>query len=364
MIAGTGGQAAPGGDPGDDAPIMPALRGGMGAMGGEGGMPGGGMMRPGMGMRVPGGGMPGGGMPGGGMMPRPGGMGMGMPGGGEGGYGGGMPTYTPPKYQLIRYTDKDVQPGRKYRYRFSVMVYDPNHPDPTAIPPSAASLHDEVRKRVQELDKEDAAKPKDRQTGLAYKTYWRFTPWSEASPVAEVPRGASVYAGKVTPRVLAKVKGVDVAAEPVASALAVVFDPSKKADVPGEAPSVGRGYVLNFSLDAKDKDRAPKVIHPVTKDIVELEKYNVTTNAMVADLIGGEPIKPVAAGAGSQTLSAIGEMLIVDADGKLHVQNEGDDILQYRRFTVPKPDPKAAKTAPSSDMPGGEGAMPVRGRLP
>jgi hypothetical protein len=331
-----------------------------------GGMPGGGMMpRPGgMGMGMPGGGMPGGGMPGGGMMPRPGGMGMGMPGGGEGGYGGGMPTYTPPKYQLIRYTDKDVQPGRKYRYRFSVMVYDPNHPDPTAIPPSAASLHDEVRKRVQELDKEDAAKPKDRQTGLAYKTYWRFTPWSEASPVAEVPRGASVYAGKVTPRVLAKVKGVDVAAEPVASALAVVFDPSKKADVPGEAPSVGRGYVLNFSLDAKDKDRAPKVIHPVTKDIVELEKYNVTTNAMVADLIGGEPIKPVAAGAGSQTLSAIGEMLIVDADGKLHVQNEGDDILQYRRFTVPKPDPKAAKTAPSSDMPGGEGAMPVRGRLP
>lgn len=307
------------------------------------------------GMRPGGMGMPGGGMPGGGMMGgmRPGGMGM--PGGEGGmGYGGGMQTYTPPKHQLIRFTDKDVVPGHKYRYRFRVIVYDPNHPDLSMPPPSAASLHEDVRKRLKTQDTEDAAKPKNQQTGLPFRTYWRFTPWSDASPVAVVPRGEQVFAGKVTPRPPMKVKGIDVASEPMATALAIVFDHTKKTDVAGEFNGASRGYVLNFALDPKDK---PKVIHPVTKEVVELEKYNVTTNAMVADLMGGEPIKPIVTGSAAQTLSGLGEMLIVDSDGRMHVQNEGDDILQFRRFTVPKPDPKALK-APADGAGGLEGGMP------
>ena len=58
-------------------------------------------------------------------------------------------------------------------------------------------------------------------------------------------------------------------------------------------------------------------------------------------------------------------MLIVDADGKLHVQNEAQDVVNLRRYTVPKPDPKAAATAGAAGdgyMPGGTPARPGRTR--
>jgi hypothetical protein len=364
----------------DDAPSAPAF--GAPGMPGMPGMPGGGeggyggSMRPGMNRMGGGGegGMPGGmpgmggGMrPGGGMtMPRPGGAQM--MGGGEGGYGGygtGMTTYTPPKHQLIRFTDVNVKPGRKYRYRTRVMVHDPNHPMLGVTPPTSASLAETARKRVKEIDIADAARPKDKQTGLPHRTYWLWTPWSEPSPIAEVPHGERVYAGKSLFRTPVKVKNVDVPNEPAGTALAIVFAHDKVADVPGELTNVGRGYVLNFSLDGKavEADKKPKVIHPVTKEVVDLDKYNIVTNAMVADIMGGEPIKPIVTGSASQTLTNIGEMLIMDASGKLHVQNEAEDILQFRRYTVPKEEKtKKAKDDTAGGLEGGmPGGRPRRG---
>jgi hypothetical protein len=136
-----------------------------------------------------------------------------------------------------------------------------------------------------------------------------------------------------------------------------VFDHSKIADIPTENDKVGRGSVLNFV------QKAAKVIHPVTKEVIEIPEYNVTTNALVADLMGGETIRAINAGTTSTTLTALGELLVVDADGKLHVQNEGQDIENVRRFTVPKVDPKAAKAAADAAAGlSGEGAAPVRGR--
>ncbi|HEY2412162.1 MAG TPA: hypothetical protein VGI40_07965 [Pirellulaceae bacterium] len=355
----------------DDAPSSPTF--GAPGMPGMPGMPGGGEGGYGSGMRLGmnrmggggEGGMPGmgGGMrPGGGMtMPRPGGAPM--MGGGEGGYGAaGMATSTPPKYQLIRFTDVNVKPGRKYRYRTRVMVHDPNHPMLGVTPPTNASLAETARKRVKEIDTSDAARPKDKQTGLAYRTYWLWTPWSEPSPIAEVPHGERVFAGKVTQRMLMRLKNVDVTDEPAATALAVVFAQDKVADVPGEIANARRGYVLNVALDGKsvDKDKIPKVIHPVTKEVVDLDKYNIVTNAMVADIMGGEQIRPIVTTTASQTLTNIGEMLIMDANGKLHVQNEADDILQFRRYTVPKEEKPKKKE--KDDTAGGlEGGRPRRG---
>ncbi len=377
---GTGTPTTPPDDEAPSAPILGPGAGGFPGGGGEGGMGGGlggmgGGMRPGM-NRMPGGGGEGGmmgggmgggmrpgGMMGGGMM-RPGGMG-GMSGGGEsgmGGYGMGMPTYTPPKFQLIRFTDKEVTPGKKYRYRFNVWLHDPNHPAVTVPSPSNASLHENVRKRIKELDTADAAKPKSKQTNQPFRTYWLVSPWSEPSPIAEVPRGERVYAGKVTPRPPTRIKNVDVASEPVATALAIVFDTGNRADVPGET-NVGRGSVLNFSLDGNTQKAGTKLIHPVIKEIVDVEKYTFTTNAMVADLMGGDPIKPIVTGSGAQTLSGLGEMLVVDGDGRLRVQNEADDIYQYRRYTVPKPDPKVKLPQDGTGLPGGGEMLPGgRGR--
>jgi hypothetical protein len=365
------GAVAQAGTPGDDdAPSAPAFGApGMPGMpgGGEGGMPGmGGGMRPGFNRMGSGGegGMPGmgGGMrAGGSMLPRAGGTPMGGGEGGYGSYGAGMPTYTPPKFQLIRFTDTKVIPGHKYRYRVRVMVHDPNHPNLLLgfTAPTSASLGETARKRVKETETADAARPKDKQSGLAYRTYWRFTDWSEPSPIADIPYGERVYAGKAIQRTVARVKGVDVAGEPAATTLAVVFAHDKVADVPGELSNVGRGYVLNFSLDGKavEAEKKPKVIHPVTKEVVDLDKFNIVTNAMVADIMGGEQIRPIVTSSASQTLTNIGEMLIMDASGKLHVQNEADDILQFRRYTIPKEE-KSKKKDKDETAGGLEGGTP------
>src|SRR5213075_446964 len=111
----------------------------------------------------------------------------------------------------------------------------------------------------------------------------------------------------------------------------------------------------------KLKENPAKVIHPVTKEVVDLEKYNVVTNAMIADIMGGEDIKSIVTSSASQKLTNIGEILVMDADGKLHVQNEADDILQFRRHTIPKEEKSKAKADPTGLGEGGPGGrMPAR----
>jgi hypothetical protein len=370
MAATAGGPTTAGGD--DDAPLARS------GVGGVGGMPGGGEGGPGM-MRGPGM-MPGGpgGMPGGGSMRGP--MGSGMPGGGmpggfrPGGYGRGgeesaggygnanAQTYTPPKYQLIRYTDTHVEPGRKYRYRIRVRLNDPNHPDLTYYQsPSTASLHKSVRDRLAPIDEADKAKGKD-QNGFPIRTYWRWSPWSEPSPAAELPAPGRVYALKVLPPAPQKIRNVDVTVnDPQAHAIAVMFDPAKGADIPAENDKVYRGSVLNFTAT-----EPPKLIHPVSKEVVEFPKdqrtkYDISTNVMVADMMGGERMKSVSGL--PQPLSALGEFLVMDPEGNLHVQNEAQDNEQIRRYTVPKEDKKAKTTTDPSGLTGdAPGGRPARSR--
>jgi hypothetical protein len=359
-----GAGATPATAPGaEDAPSLPAnfMPGRASAGGEDGGYGMAGGMRGGYGMA--GGSAMGGGMAGG-YMPRPGGYG-GMRGSDEGsadsGYGGGYGSaamsLTPPKFKLIRYTDFTVQRGKKYRYRVALFVHDPNHPMFGFVPPSMAGLHGDVQKRVKEQDAKDVNNPKDPNTGMPRKTSWRFTAWSEPSPIAELPAPARVFAVKVKPKAPTKIKGVEVSmAETEAEALAVVFDPSKVADIPAANTKVARGAVLNFSQDKL------KVIHPVTKEVVEFTtKYDVATNALVADLMGGETIKAINPSASAQPLTALGELLVVDSNGNLHVQNEAEDVENYRRYAVPDP-PKTSQAANpegGTPLPGG---TPQRGR--
>jgi hypothetical protein len=363
------GTAAAGAGQDNDAPSMGALmnRPGMGSgysgdsAGGFGGgrmpMPGG----PGAASR-PGGGMPGSAM--GGM--RSGGAMMSRPGfnrGGEdsaygGGYGGMQQNYTPPKYKLIRFTDTYVERGKKYRYRIRVFLADPNHPLIGITPPSSASLHPDVQKRVKELDVKDAEETKKR--GYVWRTYWITSPWSEPSPVAELPSPARVFAVKVTPRSPQKVtingKPIDVPiADPTADAYTVVFDDRKIADVPAESDKITRGSVLNYEV------KETHVIHPVTKDPVKLEKYNIHSDLVVADLMGGERLPTVDTKSLTTPFTALGEMLVVDAEGRLHVHNESQDIEGVRRFTVVKEDPNKPKPPADTGEAGVTGDAP-RGR--
>ena len=310
------------------------------------------------GMRMPGGpggmmsGGSGGMMSGGSRMPFGGGSGMSTYGGGSmggyadggyGGYGAGA-EIAPPKYKLIRFTDTKVEEGKHYRYRVKVLLHDPNHPTASMVSPLLGSLDQKVRDRVLALDAADAAKPKY-PDGTPYRTFWIESPWSEPSEVVTLPSTSEYYVGTVEPPPSVEIvpgKPKVPSSQPKAKVLTSVWDPVKVVDVPTEV-DVFRGSILNFVKDAE-------VIHPVTKEVVALEKYSFKTDAIIADLGGGELIPPVDK-KNDEPLAAPGEMLVFDHAGNLHVQEETGDVEGFRRLLLPKQD----ETAP---VPGADGQYP------
>ena len=296
---------------------------------------------------------------------RPGGMGGGFGrGSGDGGYtrpmmGGGpaMGGYrpsggeyasgqmvTPPKYKLIRMTDTDkaIQPGRKYSYRVRVWLHDPNNPALPAIPPSLASLDNNVQKRISEVKAEvKAGKRKPQYASVL------MTDWSQPSAPVSLPstdRFLAVSAAPPKAPLALPQRPLVWADQPKADALVVAFDKSKVCDVPVET-SVYRGTWLNMTQDVK-------VIHPVTKTLIDVEKHPVRTYGLVADLLGGEPIPTLDKGS-PNTVWAPAEMVVLDASGRLRVQNEVDDIENIRRFGIPKAPPPVSPDGGAAPGPGG-----------
>jgi hypothetical protein len=313
--------------------------------------------RPGMGLPRPGGmmsGGPGGMMSGGSRSSGPSsGTGYGAYGSSGSGdmYGYGGMAMAPPKYKLIRFTDTTVEAGKYYRYRVCVLLHDPNHPYATMVPPTLGSLDPEVRTRVLKLDAEDAAKPKY-PDGRPFRTFWKVSDWSEPSQVVSLPSTSEYYVGTVDQPAYSEIvpgKPKVPSSQPKAKVLTNVWDATKVVDVPAEV-EVYRGSILNFVQDAK-------VIHPITHEVVPLDKYAFKTDAIVADLAGGEEIPPLDR-KNDKPLLAPGEMLVFDAQGNLHVQDETDDVESFRRLLLPKPEENKTGVGPDgSSLPesGAEG---------
>lgn len=322
----------------DELPSFPTPgQGGMmpGMMGSEGGYggPGGGGMRPSPQRPT---------MP---VRPGMGGSGSGMYGseGGQtyGANGSLVPVVS--KYKLLRFNDMTVQQGHIYRYRVRLWLEDPNHPSNVAMAPSVQSLDDPVRERVKTQEADDGKRADKR------RTFWRLSDWSEPSEPVELPASDSFYAKSVTappmsvvmegrPRIQNK--------EHAATTLAVVWDDKYVVDVPAPI-EVLRGSTLNFTADAQ-------VIHPAMAAQRKLAKYNFATQAVVADIAGGEVIPPLQKG-NDKPLSAPGEILLFDQRGNLQARHETDDIEALRRFEIPEP-PKPVTS------PGGEfGSDPAGG---
>jgi hypothetical protein len=244
------------------------------------------------------------------------------------GYDSGLAP--PPKYKLIRFTDTTVEPGRKYRYRLKVLLHDPNHPAPSYVAPSLSSLHQDVRERIKKLDS---------------SVFYVASEWSEPSPVAELPAPDQYFAGSVTqPAAHSLVPGkplVPVTTHPTGKSLVVVWDGTKVVDVAAEV-DVHRGSVFNFIKDVH-------VIHPVDHSIVEVAEFLFSTNAIVADLAGGEEIPKLDKQRSEPPLIAPGEILIIDGKGRLHVTNETDDIEGFRRFLVADPPEEPQPSTPEGD---------------
>jgi hypothetical protein len=101
---------------------------------------------------------------------------------------------------------------------------------------------------------------------------------------------------------------------------------------------------LNFLKDSVS------VIHPVNHTKVELTDYAFSTNAIVADMIGGQEIPLINKQSEVPELIAPGEMLIIDSQGRLRVQDETEDIEGFRQFLITDPPaPPEGATDPGAD---------------
>ncbi len=285
------------------------------------------------------------------------------PGPGVGGPGiggpGGNANEPPPEFKLFRFFDTAVVPGKLYKYRVQLWIEDPN--DPQQPPPTVAGgpapavrdggaggnyfaapldavLNDEVIERRKA--KKAAQKPG------AKHIYWRETKWSEASPAVGLPSNQTLLAGAVTQR---NENDAWRHLEPSGNVVARVFDlaaliPGYETVVPpvkgpreiaGEL-EVYRSSVINFEATGAS-------LEPIRLEIEKYKKYAFVTQATVLDVRGGEKVPAVTAKS-KDSIDGIGEMLIMDASGRLIVRSEADDAEEYKDSLL-----KFEKTGPVLD---------------
>lgn len=301
-----------------------------------------------------------------GVRPYPGMRGEGRGGGMVRGPGsrGGYDQYSSSQevvYKLFRFIDFDVEREHKYRYRVSLMLEDPNHPQlPLAAAgapvsrdgsgggigndPPVASLDKAVEERLRELKKEED------KTGK--RKWYRETDFSEASPVITVPNPLQFVGGTVSPAREVPIAGTFArvaAGEASAKTLVVQWDDQYATNVVAEE-EVQRGATINFTKDSE-------ALHPIKLEYVELKDYPIRTDALVVDIRGGERLP---GGTATSPQNAPGEVALIDHSGKLIVLNEADDIKDWHRYgkvepiIIEEPKPEDDPSAGERDL------MPTR----
>jgi len=256
---------------------------------------------------------------------------------GAGGYGVAEKLV---KYKLVRFVDQTVEAGRKYRYRVKVFVEDPNYPSDSYAAPNLAGLDPAAQARVRDLEAKDAKSGK--------KTTFLQSPYSPASDVVTLPPAEWFYAGKVEPESMGPLdvgkKYPNFTRPYSGTALVVVQDDKKAVDVPAKW-EIYKGSAINFTLPVAGQTTSTAggevvVIHPAIGEKRKIDKYTFQTNAVVADMRGGEDI-PLVTGTHTTALKAPGEIMFVDSAGNMHVRDEVDDIEYFHRFIEQEPaDPK------------------------
>ena len=297
------------------------------APGGVGPGPGPGGMRPGgMGPRGFGAG-PGG--PGVGMFRGPGGpegmgpggssrmMGMGPEGGGgarsfAGPMAAGAARTSLPKgvdFLLLRFFDFTVEPGKKYKYRVTLVLADANAGMPEgALAPAVLDRH-----RQESV----AAKAKNTQRNYIR----RIEAWSEPSPTVGIPLSGNVRLAEV--KVPSAEKFND---EPIAKLLVESFDVDEKNNAIQAAKEreFRRGSVANMVDKADYLGDGPWI------DVREGFKF--TTGMTLLDVDGGKTL-------GKNMLSP-GRVLVMGPAGDMYVRNEIDDkpIVENHRLIFDQKD--------------------------
>jgi hypothetical protein len=315
---------APGGNDPFSAANPNGLPPGMGA-------PGQGMgMRMGMGM-----GPEGGGRPGSFAMRR----GMGGAEGGERGMGSapgalGVRASLPKgvNFLLLRFFDFTVEPGKKYKYRVSLVVADPNFTMPDNV--LSAEAADRRRQETQKARTANRPRPDFR----------RIEGWSDPSPTVGIPLAGS------TRLVDVKISSADkFNDEPTANLLVEAFDLDEKGNAIQAAnkKEFRRGGVANMVEDAKYLGEGW---------IDVWEKFKFVTGMTLLDIQGGKKL--------AKDYTSPGRVLVMGPAGELYIRNELDDkqAVEYHEL-VYDPDDKR-KNQPGLEGPQGFGPGSRGGRGP
>ena len=200
---------------------------------------------------------------------------------------------------LLRYFDDTVKPGHSYRYRFQLILSDVNQPATSTT----------VGVPVQYLDKSvierrDATEEKLRP--------YRFTEWSEPSNVASVPLPATIYlAGAEQPR------DTSYNDEPEAEILIKVLNAPFRAEV-ARLEKFSRGSVLNLHDEAQVIWSAS--YRPDEEEGAKEPQFDFDSGITVVDMCGGERLS-----SRNREMTAPARVVLMDAAGRLTIQNELDD---------------------------------------
>lgn len=229
----------------------------------------------------------------------------------------------PAKYKMIRFYDTTAKPGKAYRYRLKVQLFDPNRPFDAKRDPSIETLAPAVQARINQLAATE---------GASRKTFWVESEWSQPSAIVNVQfRPPTLLASHVTPpreTVLpaqGAVKPRFAATEPRATVVASIWDNTLAAEVPTELSTI-RGGML-------DASQAVDVLHPITRQFHTLDNYQFRSGAMLLDMRGGEPLSGPNGSRADRSVGfySPGEILILDESGNLQVGNEFDDEEERRK---------------------------------
>ncbi|MBI2823353.1 MAG: hypothetical protein HYX69_01535 [Planctomycetia bacterium] len=217
--------------------------------------------------------------PGGGLgrvMRMGGGFGKAQPAMPEGNFA--QPGAPAPKieYQMFRFFDFTVRPGKSYRYRVRLLVANPNHGIPARYLAAPALAKGETRP----------------------------TAWSDPSPAIAAPRGSSLLAGGVEPQ-----RGLN---EQKAEVLVRAWNSGQAVDA-ARISKLVRGQVANFN------DKVP-IERPNTK-AVTTEQIKFETDSLLVDMAGGDGF--------SAAVRAPGQMLVLEPNGELTVRSELAEAESY-----------------------------------
>ena len=214
------------------------------------------------------------------------------------------------KYYLFRYYDDTVEPGRRYRYQVRLALADVNADSgPRRIP--ERYLDKTVVDRKAQGPKDAKGKP------LPY----RFTDWSEPSPVVAVPQPGLIYMAQVKP-------SASVTTEPQALVLVKSMDAKAVAEV-GLADWFFRGSVVNvirekaqiiwsqsFQVEDRDGER------------LQSPEFDFVTGLTLLDFTGGEVLNR------NRELLAPARALVMDSTGRMSVEEELADQMPIREYNI------------------------------